>query len=392
MDPIYQSAVNRDVPPARVGEFAPLCIGPLRVWPPVVLAPMAGVTNFPFRALCRRFGAGLYVSEMITARPLVEGRGKTLKLADFGPGEHPRSLQLYGVDPYYVGEAVKRLVGEGRVDHIDMNFGCPVRKVTRKGGGAAIPVKPNLLRRIVEAAVQGAGQVPVTIKFRMGIHDGLLTYLDAGRVGQEAGCAAVGLHARTAAQLYDGAARWEAIAELKSRLSIPVLGNGDVWEAEDALRMMRTTGCDGVIVGRGCLGRPWLFRDLAAVFDGRQPGNPPNLGEVIDVMLEHARLLSDWIGEGPAMRAFRRHTTWYTKGFRGSAELRQRLMKVATLADLTTIVATVDRAQPFPPSAMRVPRGKASGTQDVSLPEGYLDDLTDATPPSADAEDAFEGG
>ena len=386
MDATYQSAVNRDVPPARDGEFSPLRIGPLEVWPPVVLAPMAGVTNFPFRALCRRFGAGLYVSEMITARPLVEGRDKTLRLADFGPGEHPRSLQLYGVDPHYVGEAVKRLVGEGRVDHIDMNFGCPVRKVTRKGGGAAIPVKPNLLRSIVEAAVKGAGEVPVTIKFRMGIHDGLLTYLDAGRVGEDAGCAAVGLHARTAAQLYD------AIAELKSRLRIPVLGNGDIWEAEDALRMMRTTGCDGVIVGRGCLGRPWLFRDLAAVFGGRAPDNPPALGEVVDVMTEHARLLCEWIGEGPAMRAFRRHTSWYTKGFRGSAELRERMMKITTLADLQEIVAVVDRAQPFPVSAMRVPRGKASGTQDVSLPEGYLDDRLDATPPSEDAEDAFSGG
>ncbi|MBK7580310.1 MAG: tRNA dihydrouridine synthase DusB [Myxococcales bacterium] len=353
---------------------------------------MAGVTNYPFRALCRRFGAGLYVSEMITARPLVEGRDKTLRLADFGADESPRSLQLYGVDPHYVGEAVKRLVGEGRVDHIDMNFGCPVRKVTRKGGGAAIPVKPNLLHRIVKAAVDNAGSVPVTIKFRMGVNDRLLTYLDAGRVGEETGCAAVGLHARTAAQLYDGAARWEAIALLKQSVKIPVLGNGDIWEAEDALRMMRTTGCDGVIVGRGCLGRPWLFRDLAAVFAGREPDDPPALGSVIDIMLEHARLLSEWLGEQPAMRAFRRHTTWYTKGFRGSAELRARLMQISSYDDLVSTVASVDRTQPFPPSAMRVPRGKASGTQEVSLPEGYLDDLTDATPPGADAEDAFSGG
>jgi nifR3 family TIM-barrel protein len=390
MDAIYRTGPNRDVPPARPNEFPPLHVGPLRVSPPVVLAPMAGVTNYPFRALCRRFGAGLYVSEMITARPLVEGRDKTLRLADFGPDEAPRSLQLYGVDPFYVGEAVKRLVSEGRVDHIDMNFGCPVRKVTRKGGGAAIPVKPNLLRGIVTAAVNAAGPVPVTIKFRMGIHDGLLTYLDAGRIAEDAGCAAVGLHARTAAALYDGEARWEAIAELKQRVRIPVLGNGDIWEAGDALRMMRSTGCDGVIVGRGCLGRPWLFRDLAAVFAGQEPENPPNLGAVVDVMLEHARALSDWMGERPAMRAFRRHATWYTKGFRGSAELRQRLMHVTTLVELATIVADVDRAQPFPPSAMRVPRGKSSGTQEVSLPEGYLDDLADATPP--EAEDASDGG
>src|SRR5690606_30077985 len=275
VDPRYQSPINRDVPPAAEGEFAALQLGPLRVWPPVVLAPMAGVTNYPFRALCRRFGAGLYVSEMITARPLVEGNQKTLRLADFGPDETPRSLQLYGVNPHYVNGAVRRLVGEGRVDHIDMHFGCPVPKVTRRGGGSAIPVKPRLLAAIVRAAVQAAGsngqQVPVTIKFRLGIDDELITFRDAGRVGEEEGCAAVGLHARTAAQLYDGVARWEHIGEMKSVVRIPVLGNGDIWEAQDALLMMRTTGCDGVIVGRGCLGRPWLFRDLADVFQGRTP-------------------------------------------------------------------------------------------------------------------------
>jgi len=393
MDEVYKSDLNRDVKPAQPGEFSALEIGPMRVWPPVVLAPMAGVTNYPFRSLCRRFGAGLYVSEMITARPLVEGNQKTLRIADFGAEENPRSLQLYGVDPYYVGEATKRLVGEGRVDHIDMNFGCPVRKVTSKGGGAAIPVKPRLLAAIVRACVQNAGAVPVTIKFRMGIHDQLLTFLDAGRVGEAEGCRAVGLHARTAAQLYDGEARWEAIGELKQAVTrIPVLGNGDIWEAEDALRMMRSTHCDGVIVGRGCLGRPWLFRDLASVFDGREPENPPLLGGIVEIMLEHATLLTSWFGERTAMRSFRRHSTWYTKGFRGSAELRQRLMQIATLADLQSALQHIDASQPFPPSAMRVPRGKGSGTQAVSLPENYLLDRDDATPPGADAEDEFSGG
>jgi nifR3 family TIM-barrel protein len=373
-------------------EFAPLSLGPLSVWPPVVLAPMAGVTNYPFRAMCRRFGAGLYVSEMITARPLVEGREKTLKLSDFGPAESPRSLQLYGVDPHYVGEAVKRLVGEGRVDHIDMNFGCPVRKVTRKGGGAAIPVKPNLLASIVGAAVRSAGTIPVTIKFRKGIDDSLLTYLQTGKIAENEGCVAVGLHARTAAQLYDGNADWDAIAELKAHVRIPVLGNGDIWEAGDALRMMRSTGCDGVIVGRGCLGRPWLFRDLAQVFDGHEPDEPPRLGEVVHIMLEHATRLSDWFGEGSAMRQFRRHATWYTKGFRGSAVLRGKLMCVRTNAELAAVLGALDPSEAFPASAMRVPRGKGAGTQQVSLPDGYLDDLADATPPEAAAEDAFSGG
>jgi nifR3 family TIM-barrel protein len=393
LDPIYRSLENRDVPPAAPGEFVPIPIGPMRVWPPVVLAPMAGVTNHPFRAICRRFGAGLYVSEMITARPLCEGNAKTLRLAGFGPDEHPRSLQLYGVDPYYVGEAVRRLVGEGKVDHIDMNFGCPVRKVTRKGGGAAIPAKPRLLRRIVHAAVSSAGAVPVTLKFRVGLDDTVTTFLDAGRVGEDEGCAAVALHARTAAQLYDGFARWEAIAELKAAVrSIPVLGNGDIWEAEDALRMMRTTGCDGVVVGRGCLGRPWLFRDLADVFDGRAPEDPPRLGVVVDVMLDHLQRLCEWATEPVGVRMFRKHATWYTKGFRGSAALRGRIMAATTVDELDTLLRDLDPSEPFPPSAMRVPRGKTGGTQTVALPDGYLDDRDDDTPPGPDAEDARDGG
>src|SRR6516162_10016807 len=228
MQSIYRSAINRDIKLAGPGEFASVRIGRMNIWPPVVLAPMAGVTNYPFRSVCKEFGAGLYVSEMINARPLVDGRDKTLKLADFGPDESPRSLQLYGTDPYYIAEAVKRLVSDGRIDHLDMNFGCPVPKVTRKGGGAAIPLKPNLLRNIVRAAVSNAKHVPVTIKFRLGINLEYLTYLTAGRVAEDEGCAAVGLHARTASQLYHGHADWDAIGELKSNLRIPVLGNGDI--------------------------------------------------------------------------------------------------------------------------------------------------------------------
>jgi nifR3 family TIM-barrel protein len=236
--------------------------------------------------------------------------------------------------------------------------------------------------------------VPVTIKFRIGIDERYQTHLEAGRIGQEEGCAAVGLHARTAAQLYDGEARWEAIAELKQAVTrIPVLGNGDVWEAEDALRMMRATGCDGVIVGRGCLGRPWLFRDLASVFDGREPENPPDLGLVVDVMLEHARLLAAWLSdEAAAMKAFRKHSSWYTKCFPGSAPLRQRLMQVLRLDELADVLSAVDRALPYPPAAMRVPRGKTGGTQKVALPEGYLDHLDDDTSPGAEAETADSGG
>jgi nifR3 family TIM-barrel protein len=388
-----RSALNRDVPPARPAEFAPLYYGPLRIDPPVVLAPMAGVTNAPFRQLCRRFGAGLYVSEMITARALVEGSAKTRRLAEFAPDEKPRSLQLYGVDPHYVGEAVAWLVGEGRVDHVDLNFGCPVPKVTRRGGGAAIPLKPRLLRAIVSAAVARAGGVPVTLKFRIGVDEAHSTFLEAGRIGEGEGCAAVALHARTAAQLYDGEARWEAIAALKAAVrGIPVLGNGDVWEAFDALRMLRSTGCDGVVVGRGCLGRPWLFRDLADVFAGREPAAPPRLGEVASLMIEHAELLSAWCGEEAAMRAFRKHAAWYTKGFRDSARLRERLTRLSSLAALREQVGALDSGEPFPAHALRVPRGKHGGTQRVALPAGYLDRLDDDTPPGPEAEDPASGG
>ena len=274
-----------------------------------------------------------------------------------------------------------------------MNFGCPVRKVTSKGGGAAIPVKPNLLRSIVRAAVKASEDIPVTIKFRMGIDEQYLSYLDAGRIGEDEGCAAVALHARTAAQLYDGTARWEAIGELKQAVtSIPVLGNGDIWEAEDALRMMRSTGCDGVVVGRGCLGRPWLFRDLAEVFEGRSPPNPPRLGEIVEVMLEHVQRLIEWFDERTGVRMFRKHATWYTKGFRGSAQLRNEIMQASTLAELRSVLERLPKDEPFPPRSMRVPRGKTAGTQKVVLPDGFLDDLDDATPPCADAAALASGG
>ncbi len=393
MDPVYRSEINRGVAPAGTGEFEPLRIGPHAVDPPVVLAPMAGVTNAPFRTLCRRFGAGLYVSEMITARALVEGDAKTRKLASFAPDERPRSLQLYGVDPTYVGKAVERLVGEGQVDHLDLNFGCPVRKVTRRGGGAALPLRRGLLRAIVREAVQRAGSVPVTMKFRIGVDEGLETYLDAGRIGADEGCAAIALHARTAAQHYDGHADWSTIARLVEAVpEIPVLGNGDIWEAFDALRMMRETGCAGVVVGRGCLGRPWLFGDLACVFAGREPSDPPNLGEVARVMREHAALLADFMGERVGVRSFRKHATWYTKGFPDSARLRGRLIATNTLAELDAVLDDTDPDVAFPPHAMRVPRGKSGGRQRVVLPEGFLQHRDAATPIDAAAEDPASGG
>ena len=393
MDAIYRSDLNRGVPLAAPGEFQPITIGKMHVWPPVILAPMAGVTNYPFRTVCREFGAGLYVSEMINARPLVEGGGKTLKLADFGSGESPRSLQLYGSDPHYIAEAVKRLVGEGRIDHLDMNFGCPVPKVTRKWRWRGHTPEAQASSGIVRAAVSNAGSIPVTIKFRIGVNEELHDLPHSGTIGEDEGCAAVGLHARTAAQLYHGHADWDTIANLKQSVRIPVLGNGDIWEAEDALRMMRQTGCDGVIVGRGCLGRPWLFRDLADVFDGRQTSNPPGFGEVLEIMFRHARMMADWFGERLGLVSFRRHASWYTKGFRMTSELRAGMMRVESMEDLNRLFERAEREQPFPPAAMRVIRGKSSGMQKkVSLPLGFLNDLDDATPLDGADEDMGDGG
>jgi nifR3 family TIM-barrel protein len=380
-----RSELNKQTLLAGPGEFPPLRLGGMSIDPPVVLAPMAGVTNAAFRTLCRQFSDQrcLYVSEMIVARSFVMGHARTLRLASFGADEEAgggmKSIQLYGTDPQSLAVATRILVTDWGVHHIDLNFGCPVRKVTAAGGGSAIPLRPRLMARLVGAVVKGAaeGSVPVTVKFRKGIDDHLPTFLDAGRVAEAEGAAAVGLHARTAAQLYSGEADWAAIAELKSAVGIPVLGNGDVFEAFDALRMMRQTGCDGVIVGRGCLGRPWLFRDLVDVFAGREPQEPPCLGEVCDIALAHARLLAAFLGERGGMLQMRKHMSWYTKSFAGMGKVRPALMRVATLAELAEMLSRLERELPFPVAGLRVKRGKDSRSQKVSLPPGFLDHRDD---------------
>lgn len=406
----------------KVTTPVPLEIGSLTLSHPVVLAPMAGVTNAPFRRLCRRYGGALYVSEMVMARALLERTPRTLRMIQFGPEETPRSLQLYGTEPVSLGEAVRQLVAGGEVDHIDMNFGCPAPKVTRNGGGSAVPVKRALFRSIVRAAVRAAaaesgGRVPVTIKFRKGINDDLLTFIEAGRIGEDEGVAAVSLHARTAEQLYSGDADWNAITELKQAVtSIPVLGNGDIWEAEDALRMVEQTGCDGVVVGRGCLGRPWLFGDLVAAFDGKEIPPPPRLGEVIETMCEHAALLVEHfdglplsrrrgpepgsidaataagVGNGKGIRDFRKHAGWYMTGYAVGPDVRRRLGMVSSLPELDDIVAELDPALQLVEGGRRFKRGHTNGPRPVHLPYGYLDDRDDPTPPSVDAEIAGGSG
>jgi nifR3 family TIM-barrel protein len=358
-----------------------LTLGSLTVDTPVVLAPMAGITNAAYRRLCAEQGAGLYVCEMITSRGLVEGDQHTRDMLVFDEMETVRSVQLYGTDPVYVGKAVEILCAEHGVAHVDLNFGCPVPKVTRKGGGGALPWKRGLLGEILEHAVRAAEPygVPVTMKTRKGIDDDHLTFLDAGRIAQESGCAAIALHGRTVAQAYSGRADWDAIGELVAAVDLPVLGNGDIWEAADALRMVEHTGAAGVVVGRGCLGRPWLFRDLAAAFAGEQVATLPALGEVVAVMRRHAELLCQHMGEERGCKEFRKHVSWYLKGFAAGGEMRRSLGLVDSLAALDRLLADLDPTEPFPVGELGTPRGRqGSPRAKVVLPEGWLDDADGA--------------
>ncbi|HEY0167721.1 MAG TPA: tRNA dihydrouridine synthase DusB [Jatrophihabitans sp.] len=372
---------------------APLRLGQrIVVDPPVVLAPLAGITNVAFRRLCREYGAGLYISEMITSRALVERNPKTLRMIRFAADETPRSIQLYGVDPEIVARAVRMIVAEDLADHVDLNFGCPVPKVTRRGGGSALPWRINLFSDLVGAAVKAAdGQLPVTVKMRLGVDADHLTYREAALRAQDAGVAYVALHGRTAAEFYGGQADWAPIAELAALLDIPVLGNGDIWEAADAVRMVEQTGCAGVVVGRGCLGRPWLFGDLAAAFAGQRHVNLPGLDQVAAAMLRHAELLAEWLGEEHGVTDFRKHVAWYLKGFSVGSELRRALALASGLAELADLLGQLDQSQPFPAAVLGQPRGRTSGARKVALPEGWLADRESRAVPFG-AELADSGG
>ncbi|GAA2246303.1 tRNA dihydrouridine synthase DusB [Rarobacter faecitabidus] len=358
-------------------EIAPLTIGNITVPVPVVLAPMAGITNAAFRRLCRENGGGLYVAEMVTSRALVERNPQAIQIVTFDDDERPRSAQVYGVDPATVGAAVKIIASEGRADHIDLNFGCPVPKVTRRGGGAALPWKRELFTRILDAAIEAASpyDIPVTIKMRKGIDADHETYLEAGIIAQEAGIAAVALHGRTAAEYYSGRADWSAIAKLKAEVTrIPVLGNGDIWSAEDAVEMMRVTGCDGVVVGRGCQGRPWLFADLEAVMTGSQRRVRPGLREVADTIFRHGELMTHFYAdEDKGCRDLRKHMAWYLKGYPVGGDARRGLAMISSLKDLREKLDGLDLDAPYPGVAAEGQRGRQGTPKQPHLPHGWLD-------------------
>ncbi|CAB5061475.1 MAG: tRNA dihydrouridine synthase DusB [Actinobacteria bacterium] len=362
---------------------------------PVVLAPMAGITNAAFRRLCREQGAGLFVSEMVTARALIERREETFRLIKPGVGETPRSVQLYAVDPVVLGKAVDLLGNENLADHIDLNFGCPVPKVTRRGGGAALPYKRKLFSAIVESAVKAASKygMPVTVKMRVGINFEHQTFLDSAKSAADLGVAWVALHARTAAQLYEGRSDWNKITELVEHLSstdVPVLGNGDIWSGQDAISMMEQTGCAGVVVGRGCLGRPWLFADLVSAFNGENKRVNPTLFEVRQIMLRHGQLLVEYFeNEDRAMRDIRKHMAWYLKGFSVPREIRASLGMVGSLTEMEQLLSGV-ADQPYPQEVGDGPRGRTSHGREVKLPDGWLDDPDEFATITID--DAISGG
>lgn len=361
---------------------------------PVVLAPMAGVTNAAFRQLCAEQGAGLYVCEMITSRGLVYGDHKTKDMLAFADNEKIRSVQLYGVDPQMMADATRILCTEYHVDHVDLNFGCPVPKVTRKGGGGVLPWKRDRFRSVVAAVVQAADEfdVPVSVKTRIGIDDDHVTFIDSAKAAEDAGAAAVCLHARSVAEAYSGHSHWQAIAELVSAVNIPVIGNGDIWEARDAVDMVEQTGCAGVEVGRGCLGRPWLFRDLADAFCGCQTQTLPTLGEVCEMVRRHAELLVKYQGMH-GLVDMRKHMAWYFKGFPVGGETRHALGKISNFDELDELLSSLDHDAPFPVKEL----GKARGRQGtprrrVVMPMGWLDSRTLDDHDLSEAELGISGG
>ena len=361
--------------PARL-ELPPLQLGRHTIDTPVILAPMAGITNKAFRRLCREYGGGVYVTEMVTSRALVERNTESMRIISHDADESLRSIQLYGVDPKTVGAAVRLIVEEDRADHIDLNFGCPVPKVTRKGGGAALPWKTDLFTSIIKAATTEAarGDVPLTIKMRKGINEDHLTYIESGKIARDHGVAAVALHGRTASQYYSGKADWSAIANLREALpDMPVLGNGDIWSAEDAVAMVQQTGVDGIVVGRGCMGRPWLFGDLQAAFEGTSTRFTPGLGKVADTVYRHAELLTEYFeDEGKGLRDIRKHMAWYFKGYPVGGDIRTALAQVPSLEVLRGLLDQLDLSMPYPGKDAEGQRGRAGSPKKTHLPDGWL--------------------
>ncbi len=319
-------------------------IGSLQLENRSVLAPLAGVGNLPFRRLCRRFGAALVFSEMMSCHGLVRGQPNTLRLMASDPAERPVAFQLFGADPAAMAEAARILDAAG-ADVVDLNFGCPVPKVVRHRGGAALLREPDLLQRIV-AAVTAACPRPVTVKIRAGWDDGQVNAADIARRAEDAGAAAVTVHARTRAQKFEGRASWGVIAEVARRVRLPVIGNGDVRTGADAARMLSETGCAAVMIGRGALGRPWVFRQVNEYLLTGAESPEPAWPERVALLREHYAGLKALKGERTARLEMRKHTAWYIKGLPGAAAIRARVNVCADEAAYLALLEELERNGP----------------------------------------------
>lgn len=305
----------------------------------IILAPMAGVTDLPFRLLCREQGAGLICMEMVSAKAIMYHNRNTEALLEIHPEETPVSLQLFGSDPDIISEMAKR-IEERPFSILDINMGCPVPKVVNNGEGSALMKNPALVEAIVSKTVKAISK-PVTVKIRKGFDDDHVNAVEVAKAAEAAGAGAVAVHGRTRAQFYAGSADWEIIAKVKAALSIPVIGNGDVTDGESARRLLEETGCDGVMVGRGARGNPWIFREILNYLrDGVRHGEPTP-EEVKETVLRHAGLQLAYKGEYIGIREMRKHVSWYTAGYPGSARLRQRINEMETFEDLEKSIVSI---------------------------------------------------
>ena len=295
----------------------------------VILAPMAGVTDLPFRVLCREQGAGCVVTEMVSAKAVLYNNKNTRELLQIDPAERPAAVQLFGSEPDIMAEIAARLE-EGPYDYIDVNMGCPVPKIVNNGEGSALMKNPERAKEVLTAMVK-AVKKPVTVKFRKGFNDLSVNAVEFAKMAESCGAAAVAVHGRTREQYYSGKADWDIIRQVKEAVRIPVIGNGDIFTPEDAGRMLKETGCDGIMVARGAKGNPWLFGRINHYLDTGEVLPGPSMAEIKAMILRHGRMLVQFKGEGVAMREMRGHMAWYTKGMPHSATLRNEINQVETL-------------------------------------------------------------
>ncbi len=298
----------------------------------IILAPMAGVTDLPFRLLCKEMGAGLLCMEMVSAKALEYNNKNTQSLLEIDEREKPVSLQLFGHEPDVIAEQAKR-IEELPFDILDINMGCPVPKIVNNGEGSALMKNPLLAGRIVESTVRAISK-PVTVKIRKGFDDDHVNATEIARIAQESGAAAVAVHGRTRVQMYAGQADWDIIAQVKSSVSIPVIGNGDIRSAQDVLDMKKQTGCDGFMVGRAARGNPWIFKQILHTLKTGELLPAPSFDEMADMLIRHGNMLVEYKGEYTGMREMRKHAAWYTAGYKHASDMRRGLGEITTMADL----------------------------------------------------------